>query len=36
MKNQFLIYGIVTEQEVTFIGCTKGGVPSGQSAFVSA
>jgi len=29
MKNNFHIYGIVTEQEVTFIGCTKGDVPPG-------
>lgn len=27
MKNEFHIYAIVTEQEVTFIGCTKGDVP---------
>jgi hypothetical protein len=27
MKNQFHIYAIVTGQEVTFIGCTKGDVP---------
>jgi hypothetical protein len=30
MKNEFHIYGIVTEQEVTFIGCTKGDVPAGS------
>jgi hypothetical protein len=29
MKKEFHIYGIVTEQEVTFIGCTKGDVPPG-------
>jgi hypothetical protein len=27
MRNEFHIYGIVTEQELTFIGCTKGDVP---------
>jgi hypothetical protein len=27
MNNEFHIYGIVTDQEVTFIGCTKGNVP---------
>ncbi len=36
MRNEFHIHAIVTGQEVTFIGCTKGDVPSGQSAFVSA
>ena len=29
MRNEFHIYGIVTGQEVTFIGCTKGDVPPG-------
>ena len=30
MRNEFHIYGIVTEQEVTFIGCTKVEVPPGS------
>jgi len=30
MKTEFHIYGIVTAQEVTFIGCTKGEVPRGS------
>lgn len=29
MKNKFHIYAIVTRQEVTFIGCTKGDISSG-------
>jgi len=29
MRNEFQIYGIVTRQEVTFIGCTKGDIPPG-------
>src|ERR1035437_75630 len=29
MRTEFHIYGIVTGQEVTFIGCTKGDVPPG-------
>ena len=29
MKKQYFIYGIVTGQEVTFIGCTKGDIPPG-------
>lgn len=29
MKNEFHIYGIVTEQEVIFIGCTSGDIPPG-------
>ena len=27
MKSEFNIYGLVTGQEITFIGCTKGDVP---------
>ena len=30
MRNEFHIYGIVTEQEITFIGCTKGDLPPGE------
>src|SRR5215472_10415920 len=29
MSNKFHIYGIVTEQKLTSIGCTKGDVPPG-------
>ena len=29
MRSEFHIYGIVTGQEMTFIGCTKGDVPPG-------
>jgi hypothetical protein len=29
MKKEFHIYGIVTGQEVTLVGCTKGDVPAG-------
>jgi len=29
MRKTFYIYGIVTGQEVTFIGCKQGGVPAG-------
>ena len=29
MRNEFHIYGIVTGEDVTFIGCTKGDIPLG-------
>ena len=29
MRNEFHIYGIVTGQEVSLIGCTRGDIPSG-------